>query len=407
MAVKDFDSLFMLYDKDESKVLSSTGYTGNESTGYTGNGNAGGDTVTPSAINEDVTSSKSTVLSDLEKDSKDAWDAYFDYGDFNFDFDVNEDELYLQYADMYSKNAEKAMKDAIAKSASLTGGYANSWSQSAGQQAYQGVMDNLGEVALEIEDRAYDREYDKWLNERSGLLEKAEYADSRIDYYNTKTSEGLSYVQGLLASGITPTDEDIAASGLTTEQFAELQSIYSQALTVAAEAEEDGASFGEFTATEFCDKMSALSVIYTGDGYTAEEKKQAFTDAYALLEATGGTESAMTIFALYFEPDALKEMTGQRGINTDTLFGAADATAAVYYDGFTEENDPHKFANGINDTFVSILKGNTDIVESLSKEEKATLSEYWKAFLELPYSTQIRMLDDAGFTSDEIDDLFA
>lgn len=71
--------------------------------------------------------------------------------------DLMNDDLYKMYADIYQRNARLAMQDAAGNAAGLTGGYGSTYSQAAGQQAYDAQMANLNQIALELSDRAWDR----------------------------------------------------------------------------------------------------------------------------------------------------------------------------------------------------------------------------------------------------------
>lgn len=53
-----------------------------------------------------------------------------------FQYNVEEDALFQQMLESSKKSGEKAMEDTIARSSALTGGYGNSWAQTAGQQTY-------------------------------------------------------------------------------------------------------------------------------------------------------------------------------------------------------------------------------------------------------------------------------
>ena len=77
-----------------------------------------------------------------------------------FSYDQNSDPLYQQYAEMYRKNAQLAMDDTVGRAASLTGGYGNSYAETAGQAMYNQQMDNLNQRALDLYYAALDT-YDK------------------------------------------------------------------------------------------------------------------------------------------------------------------------------------------------------------------------------------------------------
>lgn len=74
-----------------------------------------------------------------------------------FSYDMNADALYQQYKDSYTRQGKLAMEDTIGKAAALTGGYGNSYAQQAGQQAYAAYLDKLNDRIPELYAAAYDR----------------------------------------------------------------------------------------------------------------------------------------------------------------------------------------------------------------------------------------------------------
>lgn len=74
-----------------------------------------------------------------------------------FSYDLNGDALYQQYKDKYIQQGKMAMQDTMGQAAAMTGGYGNSYAQSAGQQAYQNSLDNLNDIIPELYQMAYDR----------------------------------------------------------------------------------------------------------------------------------------------------------------------------------------------------------------------------------------------------------
>ena len=53
-----------------------------------------------------------------------------------FQYDVNADALYQQVAQNYMQQGQQAMMDTMGQAAALTGGYGNSYAQTAGQQQH-------------------------------------------------------------------------------------------------------------------------------------------------------------------------------------------------------------------------------------------------------------------------------
>lgn len=58
----------------------------------------------------------------------------------NFSYDINADAMYQQVLQNYIQQGQQAMMDTMGQTTALTGGYANSYAQNAGQQAYQGYL---------------------------------------------------------------------------------------------------------------------------------------------------------------------------------------------------------------------------------------------------------------------------
>ena len=117
-----------------------------------------------------------------------------------FSYDFNGDALYQQYKDKYIQQGKLAMQDTMGQASAMTGGYGSSYSQSAGQQAYQNSLDNLNDIVPELYQMAYDRYNQKgqdMLNQL-GVLDsdytrgynaaKDAYGVANDDYYNSESS---------------------------------------------------------------------------------------------------------------------------------------------------------------------------------------------------------------------------
>lgn len=110
-----------------------------------------------------------------------------------FSYDLNNDALYQQYAKQYAKLGNQAMQNTMASAAALTGGYGSSYASTAGQQAYNAYLSQLGDIAPEL----YTRAYERYQNEGNDLLNRYQvtnnlyeadynkYRDSVNDYQNS------------------------------------------------------------------------------------------------------------------------------------------------------------------------------------------------------------------------------
>ena len=67
-----------------------------------------------------------------------------------FSYDLNGDALYQQYKNQAVMQGQKAMMDTMGQAAALTGGYGNSYAQTAGQQAYNSQLQQLNDKIPEL-----------------------------------------------------------------------------------------------------------------------------------------------------------------------------------------------------------------------------------------------------------------
>lgn len=97
-----------------------------------------------------------------------------------FQYDINSDMLYQQYAEQYANKGKLAMKDTMGQAAALTGGYGNSYAQSVGQQQYDAYLQQLNDVVPEL----YGMAYDQYEAENEQLMNQyAMLGDMRDDEY--------------------------------------------------------------------------------------------------------------------------------------------------------------------------------------------------------------------------------
>lgn len=106
-----------------------------------------------------------------------------------FNYDLNGDALYQQYKDRYVQQGKQAMMDTIGQTTALTGGYGNSYSQAAGQQAYQSYLQGLNDKVPELYQLALDRYTQEGtdLYNRYSMLNAQEGQD--YDRYRDKVSD--------------------------------------------------------------------------------------------------------------------------------------------------------------------------------------------------------------------------
>lgn len=172
-------------------------------------------------------------------------------GQGQFTYDVNTDPLYLMLRDQYARDGKIAMEDTMGQAARLTGGYGNSYAQTAGQQVYNGYMQGLNEMVPQLKEAAradYDAEnaylmqqlgllmdqesqdYSRWMDEleRQRYDQQWQYQQERDQLEDQRYADELAYGRGqdaydrllemILTTGYKPTAEEMAAAGMTEAQ---------------------------------------------------------------------------------------------------------------------------------------------------------------------------------------------
>ena len=156
-----------------------------------------------------------------------------------FSYDVAEDPFYQRYRDQYIRQGQLGMEDTVGKVTSLTGGYANSYAQTAGQQTYEAYLRQLDDVLPEL----YGDAYDRYMAEGEALYREVLMAQQ--DYENAADAAQREYDRNwqqqqwvedmnqqsyqrrqetydrlvtLIQSGYVPTDAELQDAGMTREQ---------------------------------------------------------------------------------------------------------------------------------------------------------------------------------------------
>lgn len=120
-----------------------------------------------------------------------------------FQYDINSDAMYQQMVDRYVQQGKQAMMDTMGQAAALTGGYGNSYAQTAGQQTYQGYLQGANDMLPQFYQMALDRyqnEGNQLLNQYNLMANQEDTAYSRyVDQVNRYYSD-LDRLQGAYES---------------------------------------------------------------------------------------------------------------------------------------------------------------------------------------------------------------
>ena len=150
-----------------------------------------------------------------------------------FQYDVNADALYQMYKDQYVRQGRMAMQDTMGQAATMTGGYGNSYAQNAGQQAYEGYLQQLTAKIPELYQAAYDQysQEGQDLYNQYNLLGSRDAADydrfaNERNYQYTVSQNEQKLAQGqvdyLLSLGVTPNEELLKAAGYNSQYVNEV-----------------------------------------------------------------------------------------------------------------------------------------------------------------------------------------
>ena len=113
----------------------------------------------------------------------------------DFSYDLNADALYEQYQQKFTALGDQAMQDTMGQAAALTGGYASSYAQNAGQQAYNQYLTQLNDIVPDLYTQAYGRYQDEGqaLLNQYGML--GDMADDEYGKYMDAYNQWLAQLQ--------------------------------------------------------------------------------------------------------------------------------------------------------------------------------------------------------------------
>lgn len=96
----------------------------------------------------------------------------------DFSFDLNGNAFYNQYKDKFTKQGQLAMTDTVGQVAAASGGYGNSYAQTAGQQVYQNNLDQLSDIVPDL----YNLAFQQYQYEGQQLQDKYAMATGERDF---------------------------------------------------------------------------------------------------------------------------------------------------------------------------------------------------------------------------------
>lgn len=273
-----------------------------------------------------------------------------------FTYDLNGDALWQQYKDQYTTQGKLASMNVMGQAAALVGGYGNSYAQSAGQQAYQGYLQQLNDRVPELYQLAMDKynndyallkdqfsttaqmrddEYGRYqdaLGQHNVALDRArsDYNTAydrgsnawltaeqlRRDDENTaysKQQDSYDKLASLIAStGYTPTQAELQAAGMSAEQATAYQKVYKDSKKKTSGSSSSKKKIHGLTASEFNELTSYIDEWAKQGEKTLSDNLTQYVLKYGLDE-----KYAEEVFLRYFpnEQEEKKTTTIQKDSN--------------------------------------------------------------------------------------------
>ncbi|MBQ2938973.1 MAG: hypothetical protein IJE00_01245 [Clostridia bacterium] len=251
-----------------------------------------------------------------------------------FSYNADEDPLFAQYKDSYTKQGRLAMEDTIGKASSMTGGYGNSFAQQAGQQTFNGYMSALNDKIPELYQLAaanYDRKVSGMLNDISVLggavdRDDARYQTALNNYYQKKNLVG-NELSRLQSSDLSTAAAQAAAPSMSYEDI----EMYAEKVAplITGDGVEDAVwnyliPYGD--AGLISDEQA--SAIVSRAGTIANEQKKAAENAKKEAEETAKSQKQASIDNIAgWEHSGTKWEVSDYG--GDNIFGGIDRDAEL------------------------------------------------------------------------------
>ena len=270
-----------IYGRDTQNAVSNYQRTnGLQVDGIAGNETLGHLYGTGLAQSTDTAAQTAEPVWDSKKDLNEAWQNYLNREAFSYD--MASDPMYQQYRDHYIRQGQLAMEDTMGMASSLTGGYGNSYAQTAGQQAYQSYLQQLNNVMPQLYGAAYDR-----------YQAEGEALYNEIALMEQRQQNNLSQLTSLMAMGYEPTDDELSAAGLTAAQATAIKNYYNPTTSTGSGS---GYSYDTHGYTKADIKKLQEIAGITVDGIWGPETEAAYQAGYDIEKSERAKEFMESIY---------------------------------------------------------------------------------------------------------------
>lgn len=200
-----------------------------------------------------------------------------------FRYDAASNPVYGSYRDRYVREGELAMRNTVGQTAALTGGYASTYSEAAGQQQYDAYLKKLNDVLPELYSDAYERyteegealkdsfditmtaaknEYDRYRDRVSDSKFVSEFASEQYNSAFEQRQKLYDNLYKLISqTGYQPSDEQLGEAGMTKEQAQALRKEYLRVNHLSEDGSEAGAGYSGMAYEDIPKPKSVLDML--------------------------------------------------------------------------------------------------------------------------------------------------
>jgi len=291
-----------------------------------------------------------TYTNPYETQLQNAYDAIVNRPKFNYD--LNEDMLYRQYAQNYQNMGRLAMQDTMGQAAALTGGYGSSYGQAVGQQQYNAYLQQLNNIVPEL----YQQAYQQYRDEGNDLLNQYSILDAMADKdYGRYQDDYNRWLQNRNFAA----DMENQAYNRGLSEWRDAQDIYNrdraydnQQLQAERDYQMGLAQLNYNMANNDREYQLAL------DKWNYQKEQDALALAAAEQAAAGGSGGSGTRVGYDkhgYTEDMIKDLQRQAGLKETGVWGENEKQA--YKAGFRASNDTGNTGNGGNPTNNNNMNG--------------------------------------------------
>lgn len=250
-----------------------------------------------------------------------------------FSYNFNEDAMYQQAKDNYIQQGKMAMMDTMGQAAAMTGGYGNSFAQTAGQQVYNQHLTQLNEIIPELSQMAFDR----YSQEGQNLLAMYDLYMNREnqEYGRHQDSVNRWMQENAMAESKYNTEYDRAWNEYLTgrnEALSMWQDDKNMAYNMWQQNKQDAAAKYE----QLVSMITTLGYNPTDEELAAagmsKEHLQSYKDYYTKSKRTGGVAKTPNYTKLTYDEKAKWEKDFERAENIEDVYWSAQQMAQSGYD---------------------------------------------------------------------------